>query len=180
MTAGRTGSGKDAFEKAMAGVRPLKGADRVAEGAGGRLARQASGASTAHSAMSGAASDDEPRITEGSVAGLNRRHADRLVRGRVRTEAALDLHGCTRREARSRVAAFVRDSAARGLKCVLVITGKGRQGPLGPETGALRQGLEGWLNRPGTRERVAAFVPARQRHGGAGAFYVALRRGGTR
>ena len=118
------------------------------------------------------------KIRIGALDGLNRRQSVALRRGGIAIDARLDLHGFTRRDAARRVAAFLAQSAHRGLRCVLVITGQGRSDPLADPRGALRSGLEDWLNEPTTRPFVLACVPARRRHGGQGAFYVLLRRGG--
>jgi DNA-nicking Smr family endonuclease len=56
---------------------------------------------------------------------------------------------------------------------LLIVTGKGARG--GGE-GVLRQALPRWLNMPDLRERVLAFASAHPRHGGAGAFYILLKR----
>ena len=63
-------------------------------------------------------------------------------------------------------------AAARlGLRCVLVITGKGRLG-----TGVLRARFLDWLAGPDLRDLVSGYSAAHIRHGGDGAFYVMLRR----
>ena len=165
--------GRDDFERAMAGVRRIPGTERVAEPAPRRMSvgrgdEVPSGGRGSGSRQSG--------IRIGSVAGLNRRQADRLRRGELAVEGALDLHGCTRSDAALRVAGFIGSSAARGLRCVLIVTGQGRADPLAAARGVLREGLEGWLNASGTREKVLACVPARRSDGGDGAFYVLLRR----
>jgi len=107
-----------------------------------------------------------------SLAGIDRRTAERLRRGRLPIEASIDLHGLTRRAAEDALARFLTRAAERGQRCVLVITGKGRA------TGepVLRSEVPRWLNQPALRQRVLACVTARQRDGGAGAFYVLLRR----
>ena len=165
--------GRDDFERAMAGVRRITGAERVAEPAPRRMS--VGGGDGVPSGCRGS-SGRQPGICIGSVAGINRRQADRLRRGELGVEDSLDLHGCTRGDAALRVAGFIGRSAARGLRCVLIVTGQGRAEPLAAAKGVLREGLEGWLNAPGTREKVLACVPARSRDGGGGAFYVLLRR----
>lgn len=157
----------------MAGVRRITGAERVAEPARGRLS--VGGGDDVPSGDRGSGGR-QPGIRIGKVAGLNRRQADRLRRGELGVEDSLDLHGCTRSDAAHRVAGFIARSAARGLRCVLIVTGQGRVDPLAAARGVLRGSLEGWLNASGTREKVLACVPARPSDGGDGAFYVLLRR----
>jgi DNA-nicking Smr family endonuclease len=104
----------------------------------------------------------------------------RLVRGKLAPEDRLDLHGLTLAEAQPRLARFLLGAHASGLRLVLVITGKGRgddgRGPIPQRAGALRHEVPVWLSRPPLAALVQQVVPAHQRHGGGGAFYVWLRR----
>lgn len=167
-------AGQDDFERRMADVERLPERERlveetvVREGVGPR--RLGGGGKQAGSGPK--------RIRIGALDGLNRRQAVALRRGGIAIDARLDLHGFTRRDAARKVAAFLTQSAHRGLRCVLVITGQGRSDPLVDARGVLRRGLEAWLNEPATRRLVLACVPARGSHGGQGAFYVLLRRSG--
>lgn len=106
-------------------------------------------------------------------AGLDRRSADRLRRGRMEIEARLDLHGLTQAAAQPALEAFLAKAQRRGLRCVLVITGKGRSGE---DPGVLRRMVPRWLAEPPNSTRVLALAPARVQHGGGGALYVLLRR----
>lgn len=107
------------------------------------------------------------------VHGVDGRTFARLKRGRIRPQARLDLHGRTLAEAEREVGAFLAGAAARGLRCVLVITGKGRVGAPG---GTLRTELPRWLDAARADGRVLAAAEARVEDGGAGARYVLLRR----
>lgn len=138
-------------------------------------------------------------LTRKPVDGLDLRNQTRLRRGAMPVEAMLDLHGHNREVARGMLVDFIARSHARGLRCVLVITGKGgprpqpvvrrRGDPLPDETvaaprdpwatnpaGVIRGELPRWLNEPETRPKVLAFTHARQMHGGFGAVYVLLKR----
>ena len=105
--------------------------------------------------------------------GIDRANAERLKRGRHPIEARLDLHGMTQAEAHHALAAFIHASSEAGLRCVLVITGRGL-GPMGP--GVLRSVVPRWLEEAGLRQKILAMAPAQPRDGGAGAFYLLLRR----
>ena len=109
--------------------------------------------------------------------GLDTRSAERLKRGQYPIEARLDLHGMTQDEAHGALGAFLAHSEARGLRCVLVITGKGvrRFGEAGA-LGILKAAVPRWLNETPNRARILAFTAAQPQHGGGGAFYVLLRR----
>jgi DNA-nicking Smr family endonuclease len=111
-------------------------------------------------------------LAAGEFSGMDRRTADRFRRGKLPIEARLDLHGMYQDAAQGALVGFITESAARGHRCVLVITGRGsREG-----TGVLRERLPQWLNQPPCRAHVLAFTPARPQHGRDGAFYVLLRR----
>lgn len=111
-------------------------------------------------------------ITLGDYSGMDRRTADRFRRGRLPIEARLDLHGMYQDTAQDALVGFITESAARGRRNVLVITGRGsREG-----SGVLRERLPQWLNQPPCRAHVLAFTSARPQHGHDGAFYVLLRR----
>ncbi len=119
-----------------------------------------------------------PALESGRAAGLDRRNLERLRRGKLPIEATIDLHGDTQAAAHRRLSAFLARAQAAGKRCVLVITGKGRLGrsESGQEPGVIRANLPRWLNEAPNRERVLAFAQSQPNHGGAGAFYVLLKR----
>ena len=107
------------------------------------------------------------------AAGIDRRTADRLRRGRLAIEARLDLHGSFQDDAHRALNEFIVRSAASGRRVVLVITGKGRVSEGG---GVLRRNVPHWLRLAPCAPHVLAVVPAQPQHGGSGALYVMLRR----
>jgi DNA-nicking Smr family endonuclease len=111
---------------------------------------------------------------------MDRRRFDRLRRGRLEPEARLDLHGMDSARAHARLTDFIVRAHADGLRLVLVITGKGRAGEgdgiMPRRSGILRHSLPHWLGAPPLMARILEVAPAHARHGGAGAFYVYLRR----
>jgi len=115
-----------------------------------------------------------------SLAPIERRLRRELARGRASIDAALDLHGLTQAEAHEALRGFLRHSQARGLKLVIVVTGKGRQPdapvPWPQERGALRRLAPHWLRESDLRSVVLGFEEAGRAHGGSGALYVRLRR----
>lgn len=103
-----------------------------------------------------------------------------LVRGKLRPEARIDLHGMTLAIAKAELTGFILSAQASGRRLVLVITGKGKgdHGPLPTRSGALRHEVPHWLQMAPVAAAVMQVVPAHFRHGGAGAYYVYLRRTG--
>lgn len=95
----------------------------------------------------------------------------RVRRGRLEIGGALDLHGYSQDRARSRLLRFLDVARCRGDGAVLAITGVGRTGE-----GVLKRRLPDWLSEPEFRRLVSGFAPAHRKHGGAGAFYIFLRR----
>ena len=96
-----------------------------------------------------------------------------MRRGKLPIAASFDLHGHTQASAARALPAFLERQQADGARCVLVITGKGREGQ-----GVLRRNFLLWLESPGARALVSGYAEAHPKHGGAGAFYVFLRKPG--
>ena len=101
----------------------------------------------------------------------NRGGEKRVRRGRVDIGATLDLHGHTLATAEAAVHRFVRAAHARGARAIIIVTGVGRGGE-----GVLKRALPGWLSAPDVRALISGFAQAHRSHGGAGAFYVFLKR----
>ncbi|ROU03169.1 Smr/MutS family protein [Histidinibacterium lentulum] len=112
---------------------------------------------------------------------MHRNDAARLKRGKRQPEARIDLHGMTLAEAHPALMRFITGAHAKGLRLVLVITGKGKDrdepGPIPRRLGALRHQVPQWLRMAPLAALVLDVMPANQRHGGDGALYVTLRRG---
>ena len=106
----------------------------------------------------------------------------RMSRGRIAPEARIDLHGMTIAEAHPELIRFVLNAQGQGMRLILVITGKGRpgpdDGPIPRRPGVLRHQVPQWLRQVPLAPAVLQVAEAHQRHGGAGALYVYLRRGG--
>lgn len=104
---------------------------------------------------------------------LDRATERKLKAGRLLPEGRLDLHGMTQEKAYSALQDFISEASGSGKRNLLVITGKGGRGAGGP--GILRQMLPLWLER---NPLVLALHQAQPRDGGAGAFYLRLRKKG--
>ena len=113
------------------------------------------------------------RVGETLDAGWDRR----LARGLVAPEMVLDLHGYRVADAHAALDQALGEAVARGVRLLLVVTGRpprDREPPV--RRGAIRAAIGDWLALSGHAARIAAVRNAHQRHGGAGALYVVLRR----
>ena len=94
---------------------------------------------------------------------------------RIEIERTLDLHGMTQVEAHRALLRFMASAADDGARLVLVVTGKGRA--TAPDArGVLRTRFLDWIEEPPLSGEIARVAPAKQKDGGAGAFYVFLKR----
>ncbi len=107
-------------------------------------------------------------------AGVDKRTATRLKRGKLAIDGRIDLHGLTQEEAYRALTSFLAGAQESGRRCVLVITGKGLR-PDG-RVGVIRAAVPRWLNQPPNRQRILEVSPAAPKDGGEGALYVLLRR----
>ena len=104
----------------------------------------------------------------------------KMTRGKLAPEARIDLHGMTLAEAHPELIRFILNAQSAGMRLVLVITGKGKrgddQGPIPQRIGALRHQTPHWLRLAPLGPAVLQVTEAHLKHGGAGAYYVYLRR----
>ncbi|MCX7357873.1 MAG: Smr/MutS family protein [Alphaproteobacteria bacterium] len=101
----------------------------------------------------------------------DRGNEKRVRRGKLEIGGKLDLHGHTQDSGRAALARFLRSAQARGDRTVIIITGVGRGGE-----GILKRRFPEWIVERDLRAYVSGFAPAHRAHGGAGAFYVFIKR----
>lgn len=125
-----------------------------------------------------------PRIREGSGGGsatyfqesLQYKSTKKLKRT-TDIQGRLDLHGMTQEQALGALVKFIHRCYRDHRQDLLVITGKGIKVSEGKtEGGILRRQLPGWLEHPDLRPYVYFYTNQHPFEGGAGAFYVRLRR----
>jgi len=169
---------REALRRALAGVKPLARARRTlpqrpAPAPVPAQTRRDERAALAES-LSAALSADDALDSGVELTylreGMSRLVLRRLRRGHWVVQASLDLHGMNRVEAALQVAQFVRAAAARGLRCVRIVHGKGL-GSRNREP-VLKAKLRAWL---APRDEVLAFCQAPAAEGGAGALLVLLK-----
>lgn len=119
------------------------------------------------------------QINTGPLA-MDRKAFTRLKRGKLRPEARIDLHGMTLAQAHPALSGFILSAHAAEKRLVLVITGKGKArddgDPIPTRFGVLRHQVPQWLRMPPLSSVVLQVTEAHRSHGGAGAYYVYLRR----
>jgi DNA-nicking Smr family endonuclease len=111
---------------------------------------------------------------EGSVKGFSRRLMRKLKKGEFPFQDYTDLHGLTKQAAEERVKDFLIQSHKLGLRCVLIVHGRGLNSP--DSFPVLKERLPLWLGRGPVKKIVLAFATARPYDGGTGAVYVLLRK----
>ena len=170
--------GSDEFRKAVAGVKPLKRAKRIAlkpsAAAPVPHQRRRDEMAALAESLEGPLSIDDALDSGEELSylrdGMSRQVLRRLRRGHWVIQDGLDLHGLNRDEAAVAVAAFLNRCAARGLRCVRIVHGKGL-GSRNREP-VLKAKLGNWLPR---RQEVLAYCQAPASDGGSGALLVLLK-----
>ena len=163
---------QDEFRKAVAGIKPLKRAQRVALNAPAPAPvphqRRRDEAAALAESMAGPLSLDEALETGEELsylrAGLGRQTLRKLRRGHWAIQDGIDLHGLTRDQASAAVVEFLDQCLARGWRCVRIVHGKG--------LGILKAKLRRWLPQ---RDEVLAYCQAPASEGGSGALLVLLK-----
>ena len=84
-------------------------------------------------------------------AGIDRATWQKFRTGKLPPARTLDLHGHTAQRAHAALHAFLAEAVATGLRCVEIVTGRGRA-----EGGVIRRELPLWLNDPALRPLVLA------------------------
>lgn len=167
------------FAKAMQGVKPVsgKGRDVVVPAGGGAAVSAVDAAKALRDVLEGRvefALHHTDEYMEGFVVGVDPLVLARLRNGQYSPEAHVDLHGMNARQAYDALVLFIKNAYQRGLRTVVVVTGRGKNSPDG--IGVLRGMLQRWLCREPLKRVVLAFCTAKPGDGGPGAVYVLLRK----
>jgi DNA-nicking Smr family endonuclease len=173
------------FREAMTGVEPLQ-ANRVKARVPGPLSKPSrrpllEGELEAYAQLVDLVSGEgrfdveyTDEYIEGAVVGADPDLLAKLRRGDFSIQAHFDLHGMTTAEAREAVERFILSSVIKGLRCVLIIHGRGLNSR--DQIPILKERMSSWLKRGRLKQMVLAFATAQPCDGGAGALYVFLRK----
>lgn len=169
---GKNNGDAESFADLIGETKPIaRGPARVERGVGdSRISRPRK--TSARSAGFRWPDPDEPRLA--AAAGVSDRQLRALGRGEPEPEEKIDLHGLRRDAARRLLADRIESARARGLRCVVVVHGRGQRSSGGEAV--LRDALPEWLAGTACAKHLLGFAPAPNHHGGQGATLVLLRR----
>ncbi|MFT7533670.1 MAG: DNA-nicking Smr family endonuclease [Gammaproteobacteria bacterium] len=108
--------------------------------------------------------------TEGNR-GISNTDLRKLRRGQIEPRHRLDLHGYRRIQASERLRKQIVSSIADGIRCLVIIHGKGHHAESG--ISVVKNEVHQILSQHGS---IIAWCPASQKDGGSGATYAYLRK----
>lgn len=104
---------------------------------------------------------------------MDRKTEIRLKKGMMSYEAKMDFHGMGVDKAYGRFVSFLEGAYLADKRMVLVVTGKG---DLLKGGGIIRQSFLRWINEPTITKYILTCQNAQPKDGGAGAFYLYLKK----
>jgi DNA-nicking Smr family endonuclease len=113
---------------------------------------------------------------------IDRATAEKLRKGQIPIDARIDLHGLYQIQARDALLAFIESAYHQNLRCLLVITGKGKlileDQKYADENapGVIKRNFKNWLAQEPYASMVLKIQGAQIKDGGAGAYYILLRK----
>ena len=116
----------------------------------------------------------EDEHVEGRIESVSGQILRSLRRGEYEPMRKIDLHGHTVPEALRKLKSWIFEARADGVRCGLIITGRGHHSDGG--IGVLQQEVPQALQESPLSTHLLAFATAIPRHGGPGALYVLLRK----
>ena len=99
---------------------------------------------------------------------ITRETLRKILKGKIKIDAEIDLHGMDRFEAREKIENFILDSFLNGNRYINIITGKG--------SGVIRRVVQDYLDDEKSYKFIISFSNAHRKQGGDGAFVLHLRK----
>ena len=99
---------------------------------------------------------------------ITRETLRKILKGKIKIDAEIDLHGMDRFEAREKIENFIFDSFLNGNRYINIITGKG--------SGVIRRVVQDYLDDEKSYKFIVSFSNAHRKQGGDGAFVLHLRK----
>ncbi len=99
---------------------------------------------------------------------ITRETLRKILKGKIKIDAEIDLHGMDRFEAREKIENFILDSFLNGNRYINIITGKG--------SGVIRRVVKDYLDDEKSYKFIISFSNAHRKQGGDGAFVLHLRK----
>jgi len=103
----------------------------------------------------------------------------KILKGKVKIDAKLDLHGYNQDESKSKILRFVNNNFENQKRLLLIITGKGKRLSVADGwrgTGVLKESLPKWLRSQVLSKKILWFDSAPKNQGGDGAVLVYLKK----
>ena len=172
---------RELFQKAMEGVKPVQGVERIGKISKVNLPEGFKKKDDAEALKrledlvnygTGFNVSDTPEYIEGTGYHVHPEIARRLHQGDFSIQAHIDLHGLRVEDGKEAFEEFLRWAVANDKKGILIVHGRGLSSPSEP---VLKNKVIEWLTRGPWRKWVVAYSSARKCDGGAGATYVLLR-----
>lgn len=113
-------------------------------------------------------------LAKNETFGINRRTDKKLRNGQLKIDMTVDFHGMTLEEAFEQLLHQLNLAYENKLRCILLITGKGKNTKPGRES--IKRNIEKWLKHQEISSKIIKYVDATNKHGGTGAIYVLLKR----
>ena len=118
--------------------------------------------------------EDIKPLAKNETQGIDRNTDKKLRNGHLKIDLTIDFHGMTLDSAFDCLLDKVNWAYQNKLRCILLVTGKGRNTKPGRES--IKGNIEKWLKHPEISNKIIKYVDATAKHGGTGALYVLLRR----
>ena len=113
------------------------------------------------------------KLEKNTSLGIDKSTDKKLRSGKLRIDIKIDLHGLTLSEAFDSLVFNIDKAFHNNMKCMLVITGKGKNTPENRDS--IKSQLGRWFQTSEVSSKIIKYVDATPKHGGTGAVYILIR-----